>query len=234
MATERLSMRMMREILRQRWALARPVRAVAASVGRSVGAIHATERRAKAAGLAWAQIDGLTDEALEAALYRRPTMAGPRRERAAPDCAYLHTERRKPGVTLQLLHVEYLEQHPDGYRYTQFCEQYRTWLRRRRLSMRQVHRAGEKGFVDYAGKTPWLTDPRTGERDPGEEGEEQSHCHSLPTASRASRANRCLAGTNHQDAAPRSPRESRVPTRGLRSPAPSLPASRSALRSADA
>jgi len=166
MATERLSMRMMREILRQRWALARPVRAVAASVGRSVGAIHATERRAKAAGLAWAQIDGLTDEALEAALYRRPTMAGPRRERAAPDCAYLHTERRKPGVTLQLLHVEYLEQHPDGYRYTQFCEQYRTWLRRRRLSMRQVHRAGEKGFVDYAGKTPWLTDPRTGDRTP--------------------------------------------------------------------
>ena len=49
MATERLSMRLMREILRQRWALARPVRAVAVSVGRSVGAIHATERRANPA-----------------------------------------------------------------------------------------------------------------------------------------------------------------------------------------
>ena len=53
MATERLSMRTLREILRQRWALARTVRAVAASVGRSVGAIHAAERRAKGAGLAW-------------------------------------------------------------------------------------------------------------------------------------------------------------------------------------
>jgi transposase len=168
MATERLSMRTMREILRQRWALARTVRAVAASVGRSVGAIHAAERRATAAGLAWAQIESMTDAALARVLYRRPSMAGSQRVRAVPDCAYLHTERRKPGVTLQLLHVEYLERHPDGYRYTQFCEQYRHWLRRRRLSMRQVHRAGEKGFVDYAGKTPGLTDPRTGERIPVE------------------------------------------------------------------
>ncbi len=48
--------------------------------------------------------------------------------RAVPDCAYLHAERRKPGVTLELLHLEYLEQHPDGYRYTQFCEFYRRWL----------------------------------------------------------------------------------------------------------
>jgi transposase len=168
MAMERLSMRTRREILRQRWALGRPVRAVAASTGRSVGAIHATERRAKAAGLDWAAIEGLTEPALEAALYRRPASAGPVRARPAPECVYLHTERRKPGVTLQLLHVEYLEQYPDGYRYTQFCEIYRTWLRQRRLSMRQVHRAGDKGFVDYAGKTPCLIDPGTGERSPVE------------------------------------------------------------------
>jgi len=47
-----------------------------------------------------------------------------------------------------LLHLEYLEQHPDGYRYTQFCEVYRRWLQHRGLSMRQVHRGGEKCFVD--------------------------------------------------------------------------------------
>jgi transposase len=168
MAMERLSMRTIREILRQRWALQRPHRAVAASVGRSVGAIHATERRARAAGLDWAQVEGMSEAALAAALYRRPASAGPQRGRPVPDGAYLHTERRRPGVTLQLLHVEYLERHPDGYGYTQFCEHYRQWLARRRLSMRQVHRAGEKGFVDYAGKTPWLTDPVTGARTPVE------------------------------------------------------------------
>jgi transposase len=159
-------MRTIREILRQRWALGRPHRAVAASVGRSVGAIHATERRATAAGLTWAQVEPMAEAALEALLY--PSAAATAVPRPAPDCAYLHIERRKPGVTLQLLHVEYLERHPDGYRYTQFCEYYRQWLRRRRLSMRQVHRAGEKGFVDYAGKTPCLTDPVTGDRTPVE------------------------------------------------------------------
>jgi DNA-directed RNA polymerase specialized sigma24 family protein len=87
MATERLSMRTTREILRQRWALTRSVRDVAASVGRSVGAIHATERRARDAGLDWAAIDGMTDAALEAKLYQRPATAGPRTERAEPDCA---------------------------------------------------------------------------------------------------------------------------------------------------
>ncbi len=54
-------------------------------------------------------------------------------------------------------------QHPDGYRYTQFCEVYREWLKKHRLSMRQVRRGGEKLFVDYSGKKPHLVDPNTGE-----------------------------------------------------------------------
>jgi transposase len=73
-------------------------------------------------------------------------------------------ELRRPGVTLKLLHEEYLAQHPDGYGYTQFCEAYREWRRQQRLTMRQVHRAGDKLFVDYAGKRPSIVDPKTGER----------------------------------------------------------------------
>jgi transposase len=161
-------MRTIRDILRQRWVLGRPHRAISLSSGRSVGAVYEALRRAREAGLDWPGVEAMTDPALEAALYRRPAAMGPPRERPQPDCAYLHTERRRPGVTLELLHLEYLERHPDGYRYTQFCEIYRQWLRRRRLTMRQVHRAGEKGFVDYAGKPPALTDPATGERIPVE------------------------------------------------------------------
>jgi transposase len=161
MATERLSMRHTREILRQKWALGRTHREVARSLGISNGAVDATVLRARAAGLEWAHVQALTDEALERRLYGRPEVTG-QRQRPQPDCAYLHAERRKPGVTLELLHLEYLEQHPDGYTYTQFCEIYRRWLQRRGLSMRQVHRAGEKCFVDYAGKKPRIVDPTTG------------------------------------------------------------------------
>src|SRR5258708_2795192 len=161
MATERLSMRQTREILRQKWSLGRTHREVAQSLGISCGAVGTTVLRARAAELNWAQVDTLSAVALQARVYGPPTP--PTHHRPWPDCAALHAERRKPGVTLELLHLEYLEQHPDGYRYTQFCEIYRRWLGRRGLSMRQVHHAGEKLFVDYAGKKPSIIDATTGE-----------------------------------------------------------------------
>src|SRR5438094_149748 len=148
MATERLSMRQTREILRQKWSLGRTHREVAQSLGISCGAVGTTVLRARAAGLAWAQVEALADEALHARVYGPPTP--PTRHRPLPDCAYLHAERRKPGVTLELLHLEYLEQHPDGYRYTQFCEVYRRWLQPRGLAMRQVHRAGVNSSASVA------------------------------------------------------------------------------------
>src|SRR5262245_15640744 len=161
MATERLSMRQTREILRQKWSLGRTHREVAQSLWISSGAVGTTVLRARAAGLEWAQVDALSDEALEARVYGPPTP--PTHHRPVPDCAYLHAERRKPGVTLELLHLEYLEQHPAGYRYTRFCELYRRWLGRRGLSMRQVHHAGDKLFVDLARNPPsWTRPPASG------------------------------------------------------------------------
>ena len=70
------------------------------------------------------------------------------------DCAYIHRELKRDGVTLQLLWEEHLQVHPSGYRYTQFCEFYRQWFKRLRPSMRQIHRAGEKTFIDFSGKRP--------------------------------------------------------------------------------
>lgn len=66
------------------------------------------------------------------------------------------------GVTLELLQLEHLQQHPNGYRCSAFCRHYREWLRRQRVSMRQVHPAGEKRFVDYSGEKPEVVDPVTG------------------------------------------------------------------------
>ena len=160
MATERLSMRQLREILRQKWTLGCSHRQVAASLHVSVGVVTSVLRRAARAGLEWPQVQALPDESLEARLYGA-TDPG-RRGRPRPDCAWVHTERKRPGVTLELLHLEYLERHPDGYGYTRFCDYYRAWLGRHRLSMRQEHRAGEKAFVDYAGQHPHLVDPATG------------------------------------------------------------------------
>lgn len=161
MATERLQVRQIREVLRLR-AQGRTVREVARSLGRSVGAVQTTSARAKAAGLTWEAAEQLSDAALEERLYGRPAPLGGDRPR--PDPVYVHQELRRPGVTLELLHLEYLEAHPGGLRYTAFCDDYRRWLAKGSVVMRQVHRAGEKCFVDYSGKRPSYIDPRTGER----------------------------------------------------------------------
>ena len=52
---------------------------------------------------------------------------------------------------------------PEGYGYSRFCELYEEWESRLSQVMRQVHPAGERLFVDYAGQTVELVDGRTGE-----------------------------------------------------------------------
>jgi transposase len=162
MATERMPMRKTREVLRLKWVAQRSHREVAASVGVSPGAVGSVLTRARAAGLTWAQVEALGEPELERLLYG-PRNAGRDPARPEPDVLWMHRELRRPGVTLELLHVEYLAQHPTGYRYAAFCHRYRTWRARQRLSMRQVHKAGDKAFVDYAGAQPTLVDATTGE-----------------------------------------------------------------------
>ena len=53
-----------------------------------------------------------------------------------------------------------------AYQYTAFCVHYRAWAATLKVSMRQVHRAGEKLFADYAGPTVPVIDASTGEITP--------------------------------------------------------------------
>jgi transposase len=167
MATERLPMRQIRDILRLKWTLKRSHRETARSLGVSVGVVASVVSRAAKKPLTWPEIEALSDEALDRALYG-PTQDEVTGSRPEPDPVWMHQELRRPGVTLELLHLEYLAQQPTGYRYSAFCRRYRAWLHRQRLSMRQVHKAGEKAFADYAGKRPAIVDPTTGELVPVE------------------------------------------------------------------
>jgi transposase len=166
MATERLAMRKTREILRLRWELGRSLRQTAAGAGVSVGVVSKTTARATKAGLDWPAVETLDDVALEGRLYGVRTKPGI--TRPEPDPEWMHRELRRQGVTLELLHLEYLAQHADGLQYTAFCDRYRRWLKRYGLSMRQVYKAGEKMFVDFSGKRPCIVVPQTGEVRPVE------------------------------------------------------------------
>ena len=57
---------------------------------------------------------------------------------------------------------EYRQAHPEGYRYSWFCERYQHWRRHLDVVLRQEHKAGEKMFVDWAGATIPVYDATTG------------------------------------------------------------------------
>jgi transposase len=159
-------MRKIREVLRLRHECQRSHRQIAASCGISAGSVSEYLMRAERAGLEWLEVRELSEEQVEARLFQHVGRNEPPL-RAAVDYVWLQRELPKIGVTLQLLWTEYEQaalarsEHP--YRYSQFCELFALWRGKRRLSMRQVHRAGEKAFVDYSGKRPHIVDAATGE-----------------------------------------------------------------------
>ena len=165
MPAPRLSMRKIREVLRLKHERGFSHRAVAQACSIGVGTVTLYLERSTTLGLGWPLPSDLDDAALEARLFPR---AAPVRERVRPDCAWIHRELTHPGVTLHLLWQESAQGHPAGYRYSQFCAIYRRWVRRLRPSMRQVHRAGEKTFIDYSGTRPVVVDRHTGEVRPVE------------------------------------------------------------------
>lgn len=161
MPRKRLPVRKTTEVLRLR-AAGMSAREIARAVGAARSTVAEYLRRADAAGICWPLPAGLDDEALESELF---PPAEPTSERPVPDWAQVHKElrSRRQHMTLRLLWLEWREQHPDGFGYSQFCEHYRRWLATKDVVMRLCYAPGERMFVDFAGDKAAWCDPETGE-----------------------------------------------------------------------
>jgi transposase len=155
-------MRKIRDILRLKHSAGLSLRQIARSLNLSVGVVSKYLAAARAAGLSWPLEEGLSDEDLEGLLSGQ-VATQTSNPFAEPDFPYIHLELKRKGVTRLLLWEEYADAFPlNHYRYTQFCVLYKQWRRRLSPTMRQLHKAGEKMFVDYAGQTVPLLDPHSG------------------------------------------------------------------------
>lgn len=65
---------------------------------------------------------------------------------------WVKSELKRTGVTRFVLWGEYRKRYPDGYSYSQFCYYYQQWLTTQDASMVINHEAGDKIYVDFAGK----------------------------------------------------------------------------------
>jgi transposase len=130
------------------------VRALSRALGLSVGAVSKYLRALRACRIDAGEAEKLSEVELERRVFGAATHVKAA-TRVAPDCAWIHHElKRHRHVTLQLLWEEYSAQHgAAAYQRSAFCQIYRDWEKRLKRSMRQRHFAGEKLFIDYAGRT---------------------------------------------------------------------------------
>lgn len=141
-------MRKFKDVLRLKHQAGLSQRQIADALHLSLDVVNKYLNASAAAGIGWPPPEALTDSQLRRHLLPRASAAA-EEIYAQPDFAAMHQELKKKGGTRQLIWEEYAQQYPNNhYQYTQFCFYYQQWRNRLKLSMRQVHRAGEKIFVD--------------------------------------------------------------------------------------
>jgi transposase len=156
-------MRKIKEVLRLHSSSGLTQRQIARSCSIGQSTVSDYLKAAEAAGLGGRRCRRSGTSGLAEALLR----AAPGRAGAllpAPDFAAIHAElQQHKHLTLQLVWEEYRAA-AGRLPLQPFCELYQRWRRKLEVVLRQEHRAGEKLFVDYAGRTIPVQDPATGER----------------------------------------------------------------------
>lgn len=133
--------------------------------GVSQHSVLKVERAAANIGLTWEAAAAMT----EAAVYERlfPDVGLRQSVYVQPDWAAIHKELARVGVTLKLLHAEYLDRCRNtgaaGMGYDRFCKNYAGYVRAQGVSSRVGHKAGQTVEVDWSGPTMLLTNPVTGD-----------------------------------------------------------------------
>ncbi len=156
-------MRKIRDILRLRLAGGLSIRDINASTKVSIGAVQKLLCRAIELELGWPLPDDLDDVQLARMFYPEAD-TGVSSRFQVPNWPVLNQELKHKGMTKQLLWEEYTQQYPNRcLSYSQFCDRFRHWRGLQKRSMRQLHKAGDKCFVDYCGQTVPIINADTGE-----------------------------------------------------------------------
>ena len=111
-----------------------------------------------ATGLRYADIESIGDSDLLELLAGGKAADGRYRE-LGKWFEHAARELKRVGVTIHQIWEEYRANHPNGYSYTQFCYHFQVWRDADEVTMHIEHKAGDKLFVDFAGKKLSVTDP---------------------------------------------------------------------------
>lgn len=140
-------------------------RAIARSQGMSRRSVADVLDAAKAAGIGWDDVANRPDDEVYALLF--PGRGERESVYEQPDWGKVHRELARVGVTLRILHGEYVDECRQSGRphmgYDRFCKLYAAYVARLGVTSRVEHKAGRTIEVDWAGKTMRIVDPVTGD-----------------------------------------------------------------------
>ncbi len=144
-----LTVNFIREILRMTEILGLSQRETAKAVNKSRDAVSNVMKMAKANNITYSIVKDMKDDELKALIYPN---SNPYRDVPEPDLEYIDKQiKTHRHMTMTILHEEYLKQNPNGLKYTQFCERYRSYIKTRNISMHVERKAGESMYIDWVG-----------------------------------------------------------------------------------
>ena len=110
------------------------------------------------------KILALTDEEIEQFFHpKKPSCLKTSSSLIEIDWNNIHQELSQKGMTRKLLYEEIASNNPNIYSYSQFNRYYNKFVKTVNPSMRQIHYAGDKLFIDYSGLTMPIVNQKTGE-----------------------------------------------------------------------
>jgi transposase len=110
------------------------------------------------------EIDQKTDAELETIFSQKTVeFIDPKLQKAYDFFPQMERELKKVGMTVHLMWEKYFELNPEGFKSSQFRIHFKNWSKRVNPVMHMTHKAGDKMYVDYAGKTLSICDKLSGE-----------------------------------------------------------------------
>lgn len=156
-------MNKLREIVRLAQTADLSQRAITRALGVSRPVVKEYLTKIDKAGLSYEMIKNMDDDALLQAVTDKTLKTNERYNTLYQQFDYISKELKRTGVTLERLWHEYRQKHPNGYGYSQFCYHYQVWRSSSEITMNISHKAGDKMFVDFAGKKLEIVNRQTGE-----------------------------------------------------------------------
>jgi len=163
MANKTISMQKIRQVLRLR-SQGKGIKSISSLLSLARNTVKKYLSRLEESGLDFDSALSLSDMDLQSLLQEKPIVPLSTKQEILDRLLPIYCKRlKRKGVTREMLHQEYKSKYPDGYSRSGFCRHLRLYQDTHKSVMHLEHKAGDKLYIDFAGKKLSIVDIDSGE-----------------------------------------------------------------------